>query len=112
MSDPFEVTGEAALAQLRTFGLAAAQAGAEADLAQTILPLPALPPGHPIEATVRDVEAAFLTGTKPLCRLRTGYLWGGERPLLGTLRGALRGAPRGAPRGARASGAELGALLG
>ena len=88
LADPFEVGGEAALAQLRTFGLAAARAGAGADLAQTILPLPALPAGHPVEAVVREVEAAFLAGTKPLCRLRTGYLWGEERPLLGALRGA------------------------
>jgi hypothetical protein len=88
LADPFRVGGETALAQQRVYGLSAARAGAGADLAQTILPLPALPRGHPVEAVVHEVEAAFVTGTRPLCRLRTGYLWGEERPLPAVLRGA------------------------
>ena len=80
LADPFAVHDPADLAILRATGLAAAEAAAASDLAQTILPVPQLPKGHPIQAVVGEIEQSFDSGVRPLCLLRTGYLWGEGRP--------------------------------
>lgn len=89
LADPFWIAGAEALDKLKAAGLAAAQAAEAADLAQTILPLPVLPLGHPIQAVQAEVERAF-EGIRPLCRLRTGFLWGDDRPLPRVLRSAKK----------------------
>lgn len=95
LMDPFAVNDGADLAALRATGVAAAEAAAASDLAQTILPVPLLPEGHPIQAVLGEIEQSFETGVRPLCLLRTGYLWGEGRPFPAALAAA------------KAAGAEL-----
>ncbi len=88
LPDPFDIHDTDDLADLRAAGLAAAAAAAAADLAQTILPIPVLPEAHPIQAAFAEVDKAFAApGLQPLCRIRTGYLLGPDRPLTIVLRG-------------------------
>ena len=88
LADPFAVHNPADLADLRATGLAASEAAAASDLAQTILPLPLLPEGHPIQSVVSEIEQSFERGVRPLCLLRTGYLWGEGRPFPAVLAAA------------------------
>jgi hypothetical protein len=81
LADPFDIRTAEDLGQLRDMGMASAEAAAGAGIAQTILPIPVLPGIHPVTATFAGVNKAFDAGVHPLCRLRTGYLWGDERPL-------------------------------
>ncbi|MCW3044600.1 MAG: hypothetical protein JWL57_2758 [Actinobacteria bacterium] len=81
LTDPFDIRTPEDIGQLRDMGLASAEAAAGAGIAQTILPIPVLPGIHPVTAIFAEVEKAFDAGVHPLCRLRTGYLWGDERPL-------------------------------
>jgi hypothetical protein len=88
LADPFDIHDAEGIADLRAAGLAAAEAAAGAGIAQTILPIPVLPGIHPVAPTFAEVEKAFEADVHPLCRLRTGYLWGDERPFPATLSAA------------------------
>jgi hypothetical protein len=88
LPDPFDQWSPEDLGYLRDVGLAMAEGAAGAGIAQTILPIPALPPGHPSAAVFAEVATAFEASVHPLCQLRTGYLWGDERPILDLLNAA------------------------
>lgn len=80
LADPLSFAAD--LGQLTAFGRAAAEAGAAAHLAQTILPISAAgEPGHPIFDALRAVEETFRRLVNPLCVLRTGFVAGPDRPL-------------------------------
>jgi hypothetical protein len=88
LPDPFDLRTYEEIVSLRDFGLAAAEAADASGIAQTILPIPVLPKGSPVSATFAEVDKAFASSVQPLCRLRTGYLWGDERPIRDLLNAA------------------------
>lgn len=92
LPDPLALEGPEDLAWLEGVAKPVAAAAAAAGVEQTILAVPALGEEEPLGAAFAAVERAFAEACRPLCVLRTGLVWGPERPLTATAR-ALRSAP-------------------
>ncbi|MGH2811663.1 MAG: hypothetical protein ACRDI1_02970 [Actinomycetota bacterium] len=90
LPDPAGIRGAEDLKALGAIGRAAGTAGASAGIVQTICGLPALMPfDNPLGQAFREVEEG-LQKCRPLCLIRTGLLWGEDRPLPGVAAALVR----------------------
>ncbi len=91
LPDPLRLDDADALASLRSFGIAAAEAAGSAGIEQTILALPRLPAAaNPLTEAFDEIASAFAAAVRPLCILRTALVWSEDRPLASIVR-RLRG---------------------
>lgn len=70
------------------------KAAARSNIEQTVLAIPAMGGGGSVGEAFREAEVSFRKAVSPLCTLRTGLLWGPERPLPRVLRGWGDAAPQ------------------
>lgn len=92
LPDPAVLADRDSLDALVELGRVLALAAASADIEQTILSLP--PAGgeaSPVGRAVAAVEAMFAEVCRPLCVLRTGFIWGHARPFTAAVRGLRTG---------------------
>ena len=75
------------------FGRVAAAAAGDADIAQTILCVPAAAPGHAVGRGLAEIVGAFTAVVEPLCVLRTGLVWRTDGPLAAGMRSLAPGLP-------------------
>lgn len=93
LPDPAAVTDEEDLDLLRRLGEAAPAAAAASGVAQTIVALPGLAsPASTLGAAYEEIHRLFLRDVRPLCLLRTGMVWGPDRPFTRAVRGLRRSA--------------------
>lgn len=88
--DPAAVQGLPSLAALEAFGRVAAGAAGSAGIEQTILPLPAVAgvvPGNPLAEAYARIERMFVEACRPICVLRTAFVWGPGGPFTAAVRG-------------------------
>jgi hypothetical protein len=97
LPDPAGLRDEAALAWFRDVGTGAAAAAGSSNIEQTVLALPAVSHlANPLGQAFKEIEEVFVERCRPLCLIRTGLLWGAQRPFTAGIRvlgrrGALPG---------------------
>lgn len=83
LPDPLRLVDESALSWFELVGTSAATAAGAARIPHTILAMP----GVQEVDVFKRVESMFEEKCHPLCTIRTGLLWGPERPLPQVVRG-------------------------
>jgi hypothetical protein len=79
--DPARIENEEHIDALIRMGIAAAAGGADANIQQTILPVPHLPSiESPLSGAYGVIEEEFSNQIRPLCTFRIGFVWGPSRP--------------------------------
>jgi hypothetical protein len=92
--DPALLLTSVEVASMKATASAMAGAAAGSGVEQTILVLPALSKGSgALAETYQAVERSFQEVCRPLCLLRTGFVWGPERPFAAALRSLRDPAP-------------------
>lgn len=100
--DPVRLTTQSDLDALERLGSTVASAAGSARISQTILAIPAIADAaNPLRAPFAEVERCVAEAVDHVCMLRTGFVWGGNRPFTECMR-ALRGRQEGSlPGGGR-----------
>lgn len=83
------------LEHVLAFGRVAARAAGDADIAQTILCVPAVAETHPIGRALAEIVGDFTALVRPLCVVRTGLVWRTDGPLAAGMRAFAGGLPDG-----------------
>jgi hypothetical protein len=81
LPDPVLVLDETGAKEMLEMARGVARAANGAGIPQTIVSLPAFDRGDgPIPAAYAAAEEEFVEQVKPLCVIRTGFIWGPDRP--------------------------------